>query len=230
MGLFRLGHSSKMRHLAEMLGLKYNQVASADLVCGYSCPMADKCKAFANRKTGKITDGKNCEYRCYGASLEAAFPSVRALHWNNFDAVQKAKNVGDITDILLEAINSKLKIVRIHSFGDFFNKRYFQAWLNVAEKLPEITFFGYTKVLPYLNIARPDNFSMVYSYGGKLDNNVINEPVSYVVNSIADAKKLDVEVSCQKHPADDYNFIRKQKSFALLLHGTQPKKTKLARA
>jgi len=120
-----------------------------------------------------------------------------------------------------------LKIVRIHSFGDFFNKRYFQAWLNVAEKLPEITFFGYTKVLPYLNIDRPDNFSMVYSYGGKLDNKLKNEPVSYVVKSFLEAEKLGVEVSCQKNPADDYNFVREGRSFALLLHGTQPKKARV---
>jgi len=213
-----------MKKLAKMLGLKYNQIASADLVCGFSCPMADKCKSFADRESGKITDGENCKFRCYGTSLEAAFSVVRALHWNNFDIMRQAKTVGNMTDILLNSITEKIKVLRIHSFGDFFNKKYFQAWLNVTERLPEISFIAYTKVLPYLKIDRPENFSMVYSYGGKLDNQVTDEPVAYVVNSIADAKKLGVEASCQINPADDYDFIKAQKSFALVLHGTQPKK------
>jgi len=221
--MFKLSRSSKMKHLAEMLGLKKVNVASADLVCGYTCPMADKCKSFANPKTGKVTDAKSCEYRCYGTSLEAAFPAVRNLHWNNFDLVREAKTTEAMTDILLSAIRPNVKVLRVHSFGDFFNDNYFYAWVNVAEMRPEISFFAYTKVLPYIKVSRPENFSMVYSYGGKMDNLVTDEPVSYVMNTQEDADKKSIPVSCVKHPADDYNFITAGKSFALLLHGVQPK-------
>lgn len=220
--MFKLGMSSKIKKLAKMLNLSEKQVASADLVCGYSCPCADKCKSYADRITGKLTDAPTCEYRCYGASLEAAFPSVRALHWNNFDLLRHAKTTGEMTDIILAGINPQIKVLRVHSFGDFFNKKYFKAWLNVAEYLPKISFFSYTKVLPYLSIARPDNFKMVYSYGGKLDEQLTDEPTAYVVNSVLDAEKLGIEVSCQSDPSDDYNFIQAGKSFALVLHGTQP--------
>ena len=226
--MLKLGNSSKMKKLADMLNINKNQVASFDLPCGYTCPMADKCKSMADKKTGKITDGKSCEYRCYGVSLEAAFPSVRALHWNNFDLLRNSNSIGDMVDMILLAISDKIKVLRIHSFGDFFNKNYFQAWLNVTEKLPDINFVAYTKVLPYLKIDRPKNFSMVYSYGGLLDKNLTDEPTCYVIKSESEAKKLGVEISCKiDNPANDYNFIRSQLSFAILIHGTQPKSAKL---
>lgn len=220
--MFKLSRSSKMKHLAEILNLKRNEVASADLVCGYTCPCADKCKSYANKKTGYITDSKNCEYRCYGTSLEAAFPSVRALHWNNYDLVRNAKTADKMTDVILPAISDYVKVLRVHSFGDFFNDNYFQAWLNVAEKLPHISFFAYTKVLPYLKVPRPDNFSMVYSYGGIMDKFVTDEPVAYVINSVADCEKLGIPASCQVNKADDYNYVLAKKSFGLVLHGNQP--------
>jgi len=221
--MLKLGNSSKMKKLADMLAIRKNQVASFDLPCGYTCPMADKCKSMADRKTGIITDGSNCVFRCYGASLESAFTNTRTLHWNNFDLLRNSNNIGDMVDMILSAINDKIKVLRIHSFGDFFNSNYFQAWLNVTEKLSDISFIAYTKVLPYLKIDRPKNFSMVYSHGGLLDKNLDDEPTCYVVKSIEEAQKLGVEVSCKiDNPANDYNFIREQKSFAILIHGTQP--------
>lgn len=222
--MFKLGSSKKIKELADLLGLKKNEVASADLPCGFTCPCADKCKSYADRVTGKITDAPTCEFRCYGTSLEAAFPSLRALHWNNFDAIVKAKKSGNITDVLLDAIPEKVKVLRVHSFGDFFTDAYFQAWVNVADSRPDVSFYAYTKVLPYLSFSRPDNFSMIYSFGGKLDNQVTNQPVAYVVNSVADAEKIGVKVACQAHPAGDYNFIKAGQSLALLVHGTQPAK------
>jgi hypothetical protein len=221
--MFKLGSSTKMRHLADYLGLKKFEVKSADLPCGYTCPCADKCLSFANRESGKITDAKGAEFRCYGATLESAFKNTRLLHWSNFDALRN-KNTDAMTDILLAGIDTRVKVLRIHAFGDFFSDAYFQAWVNVTEKLSNVSFFAYTKVLHYLNVTRPDNFSMVYSYGGKMDNLLTTENTAYVVNSIQDAKILGVPVSCQNHPADDYNFIQNKKSFALVLHGMQPKK------
>lgn len=214
--------NSKINKLADMLGLKKSQVYSFDLPAGWTCPMADICLSKADKVTGKITDGKNSKFRCYAASLESAFTSARQAHWHNFDLL-KGLSVNGMIELILESIPSNAKIVRIHSSGDFFNRNYFMAWVKVAELLPDVTFFGYTKVLPYVQFDKSDNFRLVYSMGGKMDGQVTSEPVSLVVNTIDDAVKLGVEVSCQVHPADDFNFVMAQKSFALVLHGTQPK-------
>lgn len=223
---FKLGSSSKIQKLADYLGLQKKEVASADMVCGYTCHFANKCKAFANPVTHKMVRGEHNEYDCYGAILECAFTSTRELHWNNYDTIRKCKTSGEMTDILLDAIPAYLKVLRIHSFGDFFSDTYFKAWLNVTEKLKNISFFAYTKVLPYLKVAKPSNFAMVYSYGGILDNELTNEPTAYVVNSLNASKELKIPASCQKHPADDYDFIKAGKSFALILHGSQRKTAK----
>lgn len=214
-----------MLKLAKMLNLNKNQVASADLPCGYTCPCANECKAFAHPITGKIIDGKDMKYRCYGASIECMYKSARAAHWYNFDLLRNAESVGGMTDVLLGGIGSNIKILRVHSFGDFFNENYFKAWVNVAEKLSDVSIFAYTKVLNYVSAHKPENLAIQYSYGGLMDEQLTNEPTAYVVRSKAEAEAKGIELSCQIEPADDYNFILDKKSFGLLIHGTQPKRS-----
>ena len=216
-------YNSKIHKLAKHLGLPINSVIAFDLPAGHTCPMADKCKATANKITGRITDGKNMQFRCYAASTEVVFPSARQNRWHNFEELKKSTNMSGLIE---ESLPRDVKVVRIHSSGDFFNEKYFEAWCKVAKNHPEINFFGYTKVLPYVKANKPDNFKLVYSYGGKLDDKLENEPVSYVVNSMQDAINKGLPVSCQSDPADDYDYIMSQKSFALVIHGMQPKKNK----
>lgn len=211
----------KMHELAHMLNLKKNQVATFDLPAGFTCPAAVLCQTYANKNSGKIVDGKNQVFRCYASSIEARYTNVRQLHWHNFDTL---KNSADMVTEINNSIPKQVKVIRIHSSGDFFNKDYFQAWVKVAELNPDIQFFGYTKVLGYVKTVKPDNFNLVYSYGGKFDNQVSTEPVAYVVNTVADGVARGLFVACQKNPSDDYTMVIQQKSFALALHGTQPAK------
>lgn len=217
--------NTKLVKLAKMLGLNKKQVMSFDLPAGFTCPAADKCKAFANRYTGKLTDGKGAQFRCYAASSESAFTPVRALRWHNFELL-KSLSLEAMVELILNSIPDTVKVLRVHSSGDFFTKVYFDAWVRVASARPDITFFGYTKILPYVRAAKPDNFHLVYSMGGKMDDFVTDEPFSRVVNSIQDAVNLGLPVSCQDEPADDYNYVVNGLSFALVLHGTQPAKSR----
>lgn len=215
--------NSKIRKLAKMLNLKNKEVACFDLPAGYSCPAADMCLSYANRKTGKITDGKNCKFRCYAASNESAFTNARNLRWHNFDALRMAGE--GMVQLLLDSLPSDIRVLRIHSSGDFFSREYFNAWVNVAKNRPEITFFGYTKVLEYVDADKPDNFRLVYSFGGKHDKELSGQPTAYVQGSTPKADPLPL--SCVVDPADDFNFVMAQVSFALPLHGTQPAKKKV---
>jgi len=216
--------NSKINKLALYLGLAKKSVVSFDLPAGYTCPMADKCKAYANPITHKLVDGKKSVFRCYAASLEVAFTCSRNLRWHNYNLL-KNKSVAEMVMLIEKSMPNWIKVVRIHSSGDFFSLDYFKAWVIVAKNHPEINFFGYTKLLPYVNYAKSDNFHLVYSFGGKLDNMVTNEPVAYVVNTINDAVKQGLQVSCQSNPSDDYDYIMNNRSFALVLHGTQPAKS-----
>lgn len=220
-------HNQKINELACHLGLRKNQVVAFDLPAGYTCPMANLCRTYANRHTGKLTAGKNSKFRCYAASVEGRYPTVRRMRWNNFEQL-KGLSLRDTIALIDESLPVDLGAVRIHSSGDFFSERYFRAWYEVAYKHPDIVFFGYTKILDYVRFALNmdlHNFKLVYSHGGKHDDFITNEPVAYVVNGVLEANKIGVPISCADSPADDYDYILAGESFALNLHGNQPKGT-----
>jgi len=216
-------NNRKVSAISDLLGIPKNSVVAFDQPAGYTCPMANECQSYANKMTGKITDGKNCKFRCYAASLESAFTSVRKAHWRNFDALF-GKSIDEMASIIIADMPKGIKVVRIHSSGDFFSRDYFMAWIKVAESLPEIEFFGYTKILPYVQYDKPDNFNLHYSVGGKMDAEHTNEPFAKVVKSVQDAIKIGLPVACETHPADDFLMIKNRVSFALPIHGTQPAK------
>lgn len=218
--------NTKILALAQALGLASNQVTSFDLPAGHTCPAADSCKSLANRETGKITDGENCKFRCYAASMEARYSASRRSHWRNFDALRNLTQDG-MVELILSSIPIETKIIRIHSSGDFFSKKYFQAWVKVAEIRTDVQFFGYTKILPYVDAPKPDNFRLVYSFGGKMDKKLKLQPAAYVVKDIAEAIMRGLHPACIDNPADDFNLIMSGRTFALCLHGTQPAKKKI---
>lgn len=218
----------KLVELARLLNLKKGEVVSFDLPAGYTCPMANACLSYAHKYTGKIRDGKESQFRCYAASSESAFTNTRKAHWRNFELL-KGLGSNQMANAILESLPKKAKVVRIHASGDFFNKTYFNAWLKVAKARPDIQFFGYTKVLEYAKASKPSNFNLVYSYGGKQDSLLSNEPTCYVVKNESEAKKLGLPVACpDSSKADDYFYIINKISFAIILHGTQPAKKRKA--
>ena len=44
----------------------------------------------ANRETGKIQDGPDTLFRCFAASAEATYPSLRKMVWHNFELLRDA--------------------------------------------------------------------------------------------------------------------------------------------
>lgn len=212
--------------LLELAQSKNCKVTSFDLPAGHTCPAADECQSFSDKVTGKITDGVNCKFRCYAASMEARFSASRRAHWRNYEAIASCKTSDDMAKLILSELPADVKIVRVHASGDFFSKKYFMAWVKVAETRTDVQFFGYTKILPYVKSAKPDNFRLVYSYGGKMDSKRNCEPTAFVVKNIAEAIERKLQPACIDNPSDDFDYIMQGKTFALCLHGTQPAKTK----
>jgi len=212
--------NSKIKLLAGYLGYAQKQVASFDLPAGYTCPASFLCQSFSNRETGHVTDGKNMKFRCYAVSSESAFPATRRLRWHNFD-ILKSMSTNAMVEIIESSIPNQIKVLRIHSSGDYFTRNYFNAWVQVAQNHPEIIFFGYSKILEYTHY-NTDNFKIVYSIGGKYDNQVTNESTIRVVDTVEQGHSLGLPVACDNHPADDYDYIMGGVSFAIALHGTQP--------
>ena len=215
------------------INFKKIEIWSFSLPSGAACPAATECKSTAERVTGKITDGIDTIYRCFSASQEAVFKPVRQQRWHNFDILRKLDTAGMVA-ALCEAIPDSgpatLDVIRIHVGGDFFNQKYFDAWLEVAKRYPNKIFYAYTKSLNYW-VERideiPSNLRLNASRGGRHDHLITehNLKCAEVVFSVEEAESRGLEID-----HDESHAILGEDSFALLLHGTQPKGSEAAEA
>ena len=212
--------NGKLKKMAKKLGLV---LKTFTLPAGYTCPGAKDCLAYADRKTGKITDGEDTEWRCFMASLEATFPSLRAMVWENLEMIRKALKGGveACADLIHDSLPKKFDVMRVHVGGDYFSREYFMAWVEVAKRNPDKVFYSYSKSLAIIaGIPKPDNLVLTASRGGKYDDLIdrLAWKEARVVYSEQEAADLGLEID-----HDDEHAAFGKKDFALLIHGTQPK-------
>lgn len=132
-----------------------------NLPTGSTCPFALECKVTVDRHTGKF-DIYRGQYKCYAAGPER-FPGVREHRWKNFEHTKDGNK---------PILPKDCKAVRIHASGDFYNQKYFDMWVEIANENPNVEFWAYTKSLNYW-IKRineiPNNLVLTASRGGRLD-------------------------------------------------------------
>jgi hypothetical protein len=215
----------------------YDNIITFSLPAGYSCPFAKECLSKADRYTGRVLDGPHTTFRCYAASIESVFPQLRNRSWNNFELLRIAAKadgsigMANLIEQSLEAIHAfdTRTIVRIHVSGDFYNQSYMRSWMRVASRSPSNLYYAYTKALPYWVALEdiPENFRLIASAGGTADAYIEQYNLRYarVVFSQAEADHLGLRID-----HDDTIACFEQESFALLLHGTQPRGSAAAKA
>lgn len=232
----------KVAALSKWLSNK-RKIYSFDLLSGWACPQADKCMSRAIVINGKrkIQDGENTEFRCFSASQEVVYTNVYNLRKSNFDAIRAVisdnsliacEKISKIVDMIIAALPKNAGIVRIHVAGDFFNDLYFRAWLIVATLRTDILFYAYTKALNHwVNhmsfVNDIPNLVLTASRGGRLDGliDTYNLREAIVFQSEAEASDFNFEVDTDdSHAAIPDN---RNKSFGLVIHGTQPAKPKV---
>ena len=220
--------SAKVKRIQQWYG-KPVKVYSFSLPAGWSCPQAEICLSKADRITGKITDGKNTTVRCYASSDEAKSPNARQARWHNFD-ILRGLDFEEIYSELFYAFPNDADIMRIHVGGDFYNQKYFDAWVFLAQNKPETTFYAYTKSLPYwvsTTYEIPQNLKLIASKGGRSDELIpeYNLREAVIVLSLEEADMLDLDID-----HDESIAIQHKSKFALLIHGTQPKGSEASKA
>ena len=222
--------------LQEWFGKTRRKIYSFDLLSGYSCPFAEKCFSKVKETAGKrsIQDGPKTEFRCFSASQEATFPSTYDKRKRNFDAL-RGLHLNDMIHELNSSLPKNAAIIRIHVAGDFFSPDYMFAWINVAMMHPDVLFYAYTKSLSYWlrynkYISQLDNFVLTASRGGRQDDMIDQHNLreAKVVFSEAEADALGYEID----HTDEHAAIPeiRDESFALLIHGVQPKGSEAAAA
>ena len=212
------------------------KIYSLDLLSGYSCPHAKQCLSKAvvqDNGKRKIKDGKHTEFRCFSASQEVQYTNVYNSRKHNFDLLRNLHH-DDMFYMIDDSLPKDAGIVRIHVAGDFFNQEYMHAWYAVALNNPRTLFYAYTKSLRYWLSVRefPEiwNFVLTASYGGTHDHLIdeFNLRSAKVVFSEAEAAELGLAID-----HDDTHAAKptlRDDSFALLLHGTQPKDSEASKA
>lgn len=213
-------------------------VLTFSLPAGYSCPGAKDCLSRANRKTGKITDGPETQFRCFSASAEALYPNVRQSRWSNFEQLKRLKTADEMARLIEASLKENAKLVRCHVSGDFYSQEYLDAWLIVAYHRPKTKFYFYTKSLDFwvnrINLIGNGfrrgllhNVIPTASYGGKFDSLISEYSLrsAKVVYSKRDAKALRLKID-----HTDKLAMKHGNDFALLLHGVQPGGTPAAKA
>lgn len=223
---------------------KLNDIITFSLPAGHSCPFAKDCRSCAINNPRKrhdigdtrkfiIQDGPDIKFRCFTAIDEVLRPSVRQSRWHNFLLLKETCRQGK--SAVIKLIEESLppatwgKPTRIHVAGDFFNQTYFDAWLEIALRYPKRVFYGYTKALP-LWVKRlnqiPPNLRLAASRGGTHDWMIEKYKLRSVtvVQSLKKAKDIRLPLD-----HDDSLLYGSKKSFALLIHGQQPKGTHAAK-
>jgi hypothetical protein len=208
-----------------------NAIATFSLPAGFTCPYAKECLSKASKLSGKIVDGQHCKFRCWAASQECTFPSVRKSRWNNFNLLKNQKsNIQSTADLIQRSLPYGIAMIRIHVSGDYYSESYFLSWLNVALNNPMTVFYGYTKATPlvvkYLKHI-PPNFRLIASKGGTHDHLIKEYRLKYaeVVFTTEEARRKGLEID-----HDDSHAFMGTQSFALLLHGQQPAGTLASQA
>ena len=209
---------------------------SFDLLSGVDCPFAHECHSRADVQddgSRKIKDGPHTKFRCFSASQEVLFTNVYKRRKFNHDAIHSLKTSEAIADALCTALPKDARLIRIHVSGDFFNEKYFKAWMLVACRRPDVLFYAYTKSLKYWIANRdnvPNNLVLTASRGGYTDELIEKHGLrsAKVVFSQQEADELGLEVDHDDvHAADP---ARANQDFALLIHGVQPKGSNAANA
>jgi len=241
MNLLKFGEpNAKLKKLAKKLKLK---LKTFSLPSGWTCGGAKECFSRADRETGKIKDGKHTKFRCFQASAEAVYPSLRKAVWHNMDLLDAIlKNHKQeckwepIADLICESL-PKADIYRVHVGGDYFNYDYMIAWCEVARRHPDRIFYSYTKSLHLWTLfpsctdgtraGIPSNLILTASRGGHYDSKIEENAFkcAEVVFSEQEAINKGLEID-----DDDEHAAFGKSSFALLLHGVQPKGSKASKA
>jgi len=177
-----------------------------------------------------IQDGKNTLFRCFAASSEVQYDQVFNNRADNLSMIVDAMFDGSAADLINNSIQhhrtKSIELVRIHESGDFFSGVYLDAWIEVAQRNPDLKFYAYTKSLQlFLYLKLPTNFYITASKGGKFDHLIDNfKRYSVVVADDQEAESLGLSVD------HDDSHCFGDNPFALLVHGTQPKGSALGAA
>jgi hypothetical protein len=168
-----------------------------------TCPYAGVCKEYCYADQGRFAMQTSQRTREHNLNL------INRMSWDS------------ICEGLVEDLHRQRSLthIRIHDSGDFFSRGYYQTWIRVAQQLPDLLFYAYTKSIPLIDWdAHPENFRVTQSVGGKRDHDIdLSRPHAQVFVDEEDRKRAGY---CDGN-ASDMPAILGQTRIGLVYHGTR---------
>jgi len=185
--------------------LKKNNIASFDLPQGITCPFAGECLKF-----------------CYAKKGSYHYPNVKKKYTKNYE-LSISDNFINIVDESIKALPN-VNFYRIHSSGDYYNRKYINKWVQIAKNNPTKVFYSYTKSMQlFKNINLPQNFIINQSEGTKNDNKYIDYKKTFVrifenKNELITAVESGNFIDCSNNDLESVKANILNKNIALLKH------------
>lgn len=104
-----------------------------------------------------------CDSKCYAIKAEKMYKAVLPARQGNF-AEARREDFPYNMQLIIDKYVHKIKRVRVHESGDFFNQKYLDQWFFIAERFPALTFYAYTKSFHLDFIKKPSNFILIASF------------------------------------------------------------------
>lgn len=164
-----------------------------------TCPNAGACKRF-----------------CYASKGAFRYGNVRDAHENNY----KLSLTAEFADLIVAEINrrKKIKAVRIHDSGDFYNAGYLAKWIMIAERLPHVRFYAYSKSIALIkSTSLPNNFTVILSEGG-LQDDLINTETDRHARIFKSAEDLKADGYTDASSNDSVALLSSSNKIGLIAH------------
>lgn len=145
--------NSKLKSTSKEMGLRvfnFGIPAYKTASGKVTCPFADKCVKYCYAQKG-------------------------AYNWGNvkpaFERRYEISKQDDFVEIMVsEILKKKVDYLRIHDSGDYYSNEYIYKWFAIANALPHVRFYSYTKSIPlFLDKKIPENLDIIFSEGSKKD-------------------------------------------------------------
>jgi len=128
---------------------KLHGILTFDLPAVLSCPNCASCKST-----------------CYALQAQMQYPDTRVFRLTNFHLA--TFNLNKLQTLIEAQLSgTSIKVVRLHSSGDFFSQKYIDMWANIISKFPKKRFYTYSKVkkmFDFSYITSLTNFNLITSF------------------------------------------------------------------
>ena len=153
-----LSQNSKIKATSEKLGVNifnFNIPAYKNKDGKIVCPFADSCVKYCYAQKGN--------YKRFAKSIN---PGMEYRY-------ELSKTISFVP-LMIKAIKTlNADFIRVHDSGDFYSPKYVQRWFDIANNLPSVKFYAYTKSHNFFRgINIPENFDIIFSEGSKLDGHL----------------------------------------------------------